>query len=91
MKPKFVPREFRKDNYFTFNDTEKDIIRNLGIKRLEIECQLLESRRNEFTKRIFNIDKHVKSFIEDGQISSEAKSNGRSPRRFNVHSETTEI
>ena len=73
-EPIFVPREFRKDNYFTLNDAEKEVIRNLGIKRLETECQLLDLRRNEFTKRIHTIDKQVKSFINNGQISNEAKS-----------------
>ena len=68
-EPKFIPRQFRKDNYFTLNNAEKEIIRNLGIKRLEAECQLLELRRNEFTKRIFDIDKQVKIFIEKGEIS----------------------
>ena len=55
------------------NNAEKEIIRDLGIKRLEAECQLLELRRNEFTKRIFDVDKHVKSFIEKGEISNKAK------------------
>ena len=72
MDPIYVPKKFRYDSYHVMSLNILEIIKDMEIKRLQSECKIFESRRDDFAKRCFEIDEEVLEIINNSNVSRKA-------------------
>ena len=71
-EPLYIPRKFRRDNFHVKSDAELTVLSKMEIQRFQSECELLCIRRDEYTKKLFDIDQDIEKFITNCKPSSEA-------------------
>ena len=69
----YVPRKFRKDDYYAMSKAELDAISRFEQERLKSERDILKLRRQEYFNRIEKIDADISNFIKTNNISSPTK------------------
>ena len=66
----YVPRKFRKDDYYVMSKTELDAISRFEQERLKSERDILTLRSQEYLSRMEKIDADITNFIKSKNLSS---------------------
>ena len=74
-EPAYVPRKFRKDKFHVMSKEELDIVNKMELKEMQLQCEILTCRREEFLKRCSDIDKVVEDIVKKSNMSEKATQN----------------
>ena len=74
-EPCYIPREFRKDKFHVMSKEELDIVKKMELKEIQLQCEILSCRRDEFSKRCIDIEKEVENIVHQSNMSEKATKN----------------
>lgn len=69
----YIPRKFRSDKYHVTSTAEMNVLHTRDLKKFQTESEILRIRRDDFERRIFDIDEEVLMFINNSDLSDGAK------------------
>ena len=72
-EPLYIPKKFRSDKFHIRSEKERSVLTKMEIQRFQTECELLRIRRDDFTKKLFDIDLEIEKFISNSKLSAEAQ------------------
>ena len=71
-EPMYIPKEFRMDRYHVKSTQELNIVTKMDLKRFQGECEILNCRREEFSKRVKHIDEEILDLVNENNVSAKS-------------------